>query len=432
MPKRMILDALRACWAAPRRRSLKALDAGGWMPVRALGLLLATCGWGVPALAAPTTQPAQKAPAYYPVTLEQDGSVPKAALDRLSTTLRSEAAVPEAQLVVLVHGYNTSQTLGRRQYRQIARDLAAAGKKEDWHPVVVGVHWPSHPGPLFHWLPQMLGYRFISGTGFPKALTNPYLDKSKLAAVAGRTGLRALLFRLQDEFPRVPLHVFAHSMGSELLIRALEPGPAVRPPLLPPPVEQPERILRLQLAVLAGADLDQDVFSPLEAGGVPEALSRVAVWWITVPRKNSADAALELRRSAGRRDAMGNVGLELDRAQFAALIARRGLVIDNRSVPITHDIRAYYTRERLWDLAAALLYLHQPTAPTARRSVLADLDGVLMAAASGQDALPRPGVSASVRLYLRWQHDRSRLDFGPVRLSDPALEKPRPNDSSGR
>jgi hypothetical protein len=161
-------------------------------------------------------------------------------------------------------------------------------------------------------------------------------------------------------------------------------------------------------------------------------LARAAVWWITVPRKNSADAALELRRSAGRRAAMGNVGLELGRAQFAALVARRGLVIDNRSVPITHDIRAYYTRERLWDLAAALLYLHQPTAPTARKSVLADLDGVLTAAASDQEALPGPGVSASVRLYLRWHHDRSQLDFGPVRIGNPSKDKPRLTGPHGR
>jgi len=399
----------------------QAVDAGSWLPVRALVLLAMMAAFWVatPARAEPAPAPARKAPVYYPVNLDETGSISKEALNRLSAMIAPEVAAPGAQLVVLVHGYNTSQTLGRRQYRQIARDLVAAGEKENWHPVVIGVHWPSHPGPLLHWLPQMLGYRFISGTGFPNALTNPYLDKSRLAAIAGRTGLRALLFRLQDDFASVPLHVFAHSMGSELLIRALAPGPVLPPPLLTP-IEQPTRVLRIQMAVLAGADLDQDVFSPQEEHGVPEALPRAAVWWITVPRKNSADAALELRRSAGRRDAVGNVGLEMDRAQLSELIARRGLVIDNRSVPITHDIRAYYTRERLLDLTASLLYLHQKTATAARSSVLADLDAVLAAAASGQEASPSPGVSASVRLYLRWQHDRTRQDFGPVRIGTTA------------
>lgn len=413
--------------AGPRRtvinpvRLPKAVDAGGWQPVRALVWLVMLAGlWGgAPASAGPAAAPARRAPVYFPVTLDEAGGISKDALNHISGAVEPEAGVSGAQLVVLVHGYNTSQTLGRRQYRQIARDLVAEGEKEGWHPVVIGVHWPSHPGPLLHWLPQMLGYRFISGTGFPNALTNPYLDKARLAASAGRTGLRALLFRLQDDFPGVPLHVFAHSMGSELLIRALAPGPELPPPLLTP-IEQPERVLRIQMAVLAGADLDQDVFSPREEHGVPEALPRAAVWWITVPRKNSADAALELRRSAGRRDAMGNVGLELERAQFAALIERRGLVIDNRSVPITHDIRAYYTRERLRDLTASLLYLRQPTAPAPRHSVLADLDTVLAAVAAGQEASPSPGVSASVRLYLRWQHDRTRQDFGPVRIGTTA------------
>lgn len=354
-------------------------------------------------------------PAYHSITLNADGGVQPDALTHLTESIRSEAAEPEAQLVVLVHGYNTSRTLGRQQYRRIARDLAAAGKRAGWYPVIIGVHWPSHPGALLRWLPQMLGYRFISGTGFPNALTNPYLEKSKLAASTGRTGLRAVLFRLQDNFPHLPLHVFAHSMGSELVIRALSPDldSGTSPPKR---IEQPGRTLRLDMVVLAGADLDQDVFTHTEDDGVPEALNRVAVWWITVPRKNSADAALELRRSAGRRDAVGNVGLVLERKQLSSLLSRRALVIDSRSVPIIHDILAYYTPERLQNLAAALQYLAKGRTKSDASNLLQDADAVLGTPATRLEQLAVEPPNTCSRLYLRWRLQPDRTDFGPVRI----------------
>lgn len=354
-------------------------------------------------------------PAYHPITLDPDGGVQQEALDRLSRSLQPAAAEPHAQIVVLVHGYNTSGTLGRRQYRQIARELAKAGGAAGWRPVVVGVHWPSHPGPLLHWLPRMLGYRFISGAGFPKALSNPYLEKSRLAARTGKTGLRSVLLRLRDDYPRLPLHVFAHSMGSELVIRALSPespsGEAAADP-----VAQPDRRLQLGMVVLAGADLDQDVFSPDEVNGVPQALDRARVWWITVPRRNTADAALELRRSAGRRDAMGNVGLTLRREQLTALLTRRGLVIDNRKVPIVHDILAYFTPARLDSLARSLDYLAGEKTDTGSACVLQELDTILAAPRADLSRVNLEECTASARVYVRWRLHPERLDFGPVRV----------------
>jgi hypothetical protein len=178
------------------------------------------------------------------------------------------------------------------------------------------------------------------------------------------------------------------------------------------------------MGVLAGADLDQDAFAPLETGSVAAALPQSDLWWVTVPRRNSADAALELRRTAGRRDAVGNVGLALTTEQVERLISRRGLVIDNDHVPITHDLTDYYTRDRLHVLAGALGYLRDPRHDTARTCVLRSLDEILAAPTERLTTVSPRGRSASERLYLRWRCGPRRTDLGPVRLLDAAEPKP--------
>ncbi|MGV3723255.1 MAG: alpha/beta hydrolase [Actinomycetota bacterium] len=378
------------------------------------------CWWLIcvpPSPARAAGAPAEAPPGYHAVYLEADGRVLPESLDLLTADIRFESQSKPAQVILLVHGYNTSYTLGRRQYRRIARLVRKEALAQGWRPVVVGVHWPSYPGPPARWLPQMLGYRFLSAAGFPNAVTNPYLEKVAVASQAGRTGLRAVLFRLRDEFPAAGLHVFAHSMGSELTVRALAPFTAGERVA----VEQPSRTLRLGMVTLAGADLDQDAFAPEGLGSVPAALDRARVWWITVPRKNTADAALELRRAAGRRDAMGNVGLTLARGQLNALLTRRGLVIDNRSVPITHDITDYFTGERLRGILASLRYLSHPETTEGQGSVLATLDRILKA-----DPTRLPTVSnvrgASARLYIRWRREPNRNEYGSIRSASDSVE----------
>lgn len=383
-------------------------------PLIRLGALLASALVLCAALPLRAAGMSQRVPVqgYQDVYLEEDGSITPQALEALSAGVKEEARGERSQIVVLVHGYNTSYTLGRRQYREIARLLREAAREQGWRPIVVGVHWPSYPGPPLRWLPKMLGYRFLSAAGFPNAIPNPYLQKVSIAAGTGRLGLRSLLFRLQEDFPHWPLHALAHSMGSEVVVRALAPHGADEEP-----ITQPERELRLGMVALAGADLDTDAFVPQEPANLAPALPRADLWWITVPRRNSADAALELRRAAGRRDALGNVGLTLTREQLDRLLSRRGLVIDNRSVPIGHDLTDYYNGERLRSIAAALQYLDTPPGAADRSgSVLAILDRILRANPTRLPDLKHVrGVSA--RLYIRWRREPERRDYGPVQTS---------------
>jgi pimeloyl-ACP methyl ester carboxylesterase len=379
-----------------------------------LGLMAATVTLGpLPRASEAGQVQAPKRPLpYHAVHLGEDGGIDEQGLSDLVSSVRSElGSVPNSgssQVVILVHGFNTSLRLGRTQYREIARSLRAQAAEEGAFPIIVGVHWASYPGAPAQWFPQMIGYRFLAAAGFPNAVGNPYLQKVEVAVITGRTGFRTLLERLAREFPERAVNVLAHSMGCEVVARALaEPAAS-----------------DLQLVVLAGADLDRDAFAAHNPKGVEAALPRAQVWWITVPRRNTADGALELRRAAGRRDAMGNRGLELDREQFDALMRRGGLVIDNGSVPITHDITDYYTDERLEVLQTAMSYLQARssgqaqagTSVSARHGgLLGALDRILKADPA---RLPDPGRArgASGKLYLRWKQEPTRTDYGTVKL----------------
>ncbi|HTE18882.1 MAG TPA: alpha/beta hydrolase, partial [Armatimonadota bacterium] len=334
------------------------------------------------------------------MVIEPDGSVNPGSLDRLVNGLRAELRDESVPVVVLVHGFNTSVSAARRQYGLIAAELRAQTKTPGSSVAVVGVHWASHPGPLYRWLPQILGYRFLRELGFRRSITNPYKETLQIARTSGRSGLRAILFRLENEFKNAPLHVFSHSMGSELIIRALAPESGLAAPASAA-IEQPERRAQVGLVCLAGADLDHNVFAPGAEASAQQVLPHASVWWFTVPRENTADAVLELRRGAGSRDAIGNRGLSLTREDFNRLMERRALVVDDEFVPISHDINAYYGAQRVTRLAAAIRYLGAPSPPTPSHSLLATLDETLRAELATLAAREAPDAT-SARLYRRW------------------------------
>src|SRR5207253_1189226 len=57
---------------------------------------------------------------YHPVVLSDDGRVSAAQLERETAELRPEMEAGAAEIVVLVHGFNTSLRVGRSHYEQIA------------------------------------------------------------------------------------------------------------------------------------------------------------------------------------------------------------------------------------------------------------------------------------------------------------------------
>ncbi len=287
-------------------------------------------------------------PIYHPVVLEKDGQASPETLDRMAVFLK-KTTDPATQIVVLIHGFDTSLKQGEKDYQQVSHRLHNEARSKGLHTAVVGIHWHSDAGDQAAWVSQAVAHRLTSLLGMKKAVKNPYLEKWKLARRVGRTGARAVFFRLQDEMPGRAVHVFAHSLGSEIVVSALAPEASRRRGERTAALVQPGRELRLDVVTLAGADLDHDVFSRN-----PVVLERARQWWVTVPAQDRADAVLELRRGAGRPDALGNRGLSLDAQELEQLQARKTLVLDRGNVPVGHAFVDYFSESRLQAIAGNL------------------------------------------------------------------------------
>lgn len=352
--------------------------------------------------------PADAPGAYLPITLKKDGTASESALRELTDAVDAEKAKGATQVAVLIHGFNVEPQDAAKQYGEISRRLREEAGAVGLQLAVVGLHWASHPGNQGKWVTAALGNRFTSLLGFKKAVRNPYLAKVALARQTGSTGFRSLLIRLQDRFPGLPVNVFAHSLGAEVAVSALAPVRNLAG------VEQPERALELGMVVLAGADLDSNAFSRANPCGAAQALRQAQVWWITVPEKGQADGILEMRRGAGRPDALGNRGLKLSREDMDRLLERRGLVVDQSNIPVSHEITRYYNPHRLGELAASLLYLENPEDAVGQESLLASLDRILdgrqFACGGGQPVTKNNCVD----FYAAWRAQPGRNRYGVV------------------
>lgn len=363
--------------------------------------LFALCAAVGALLTAPArAEEARESQAYVPVQLEKDGRAPGDALEQMVTRVRADLNSERGPIVVLVHGFGQQVEGSAKNYATVAGCLRRKAGSFGLPTAVVGVHWDSDAGPLQKWMVQAAGHRLTSLLGFKKAVKNPYLEKSALASEVGRSGLRSVLFRLQDEFPGSPIHCIAHSLGAQVAVTALAPESDRDGSL---PVVEPTRTLRVGMMALVGADLDTDAFARPE-DPARLALRRADVWWVTVPQKGQADGVLEMRKGAGKGDAVGNGGLKLSREDLDLLLDRRGLVVDQKDIPASHALVKYLCEDRVAELTASMLYLQDPGHAAARDCTLAKLDRMLQPGAEAA-----PADDACSRLYATWKTQPERL-----------------------
>lgn len=354
------------------------------------------------ALAVAAAAPARAAAdTYLPVTVSDKGALHRDELAGLVSKLKQ--AKPQ-RVVVLIHGFNTNRKHADRAYRQMAERLAQSTQGDLLRMKVVGVHWDSGVGGLGKWIPQALGHRVTSLLGFKRAVKNPYLDKVEAAEETGRGGTRELLLTLQQELPGCEIDILAHSLGAAVALSALAPEAGLKKDESPHIFGRGQE-LRLGLVGLLGADVDRDVFARRDTPRMRSALNMARVWWITVPQEGQADGILELRRGAGRPDALGNAGMELRREDYDALLARRGLVIERDNIPTWHDIADYFAPTRCERVVSAMLHLQGVDHPRAQSSVLARLDEV-MAAPDAEISGFSGSRDSNVRMYAVWRTKR--------------------------
>lgn len=216
--------------------------------------------------------------------------------------LRSGLAAGRAETFVFVHGYNVSFPKAARRTAQIAYDLGFAG-------VPILFSWPS-------------AARFASY----------FSDRENAEWSAGH--LARFLEDLLAEAPAGRVHVLAHSMGNQALIRALvdlaaRRGPAARP--------------LFDNVVLAAPDFDAQLFVEQLA---PRVVGLARQWTIYASDKDRAlDAAAAL--SARR------LGLPLPVARGVDTVDASGIDVAPWSVPEFHTYFASKQRV-ITDLAQVL------------------------------------------------------------------------------
>ena len=356
-------------------------------------------------LLGPAAPGAAQAPAEPVVVLSADRSGGAAPAVRGAALEALAQQVPDPQhVVMLVHGWDTSAATNRRESREIALALQEGFRRQGERAGVLSLHWPSDAGPQRTWIPQTLLHYFFQTLGFRNAIPHPYKRDVPLARAVGLRGARQVLLDAHARFPHAKLHVLAHSLGSEVALHALDPNTlhgderALAVPYEP-------GALPLDLVVLAGADVDQELMlrSQETAGGPSPGLL-----WVTLPeRGRPRDRVLMLRKLARKRPALGDAGPKLRAAEIDALVGGRRLIFDTLDIPPTHRILNYYNADRLFRLAAAATALR--TRRPERFPLLRALDETLRPTRKESElAQALRNQEASVRLYALWRLERLR------------------------
>jgi esterase/lipase superfamily enzyme len=377
-------------------------------------------------------QPALAAPLYL-LRLGPQGNLPAESVAACVEAIASGRASPPRHVVVLIHGYDTGAALARERYEHFAECLSRCGARDI---ALVGVCWPSRPGPDSTWVMQAAVHQAAAEVGLGDRVVDPYGRTAWRAQRVGRQAVRQLVFGIQDAFPGAAVHLVAHSMGAKSAVAALAPE------LLAEggdraPAAAPAREMKVESVVLAGADLDADLFvSGPGARAASAALPRARLWWFTVADRDRKDRALQWRKIHVGEGAIGNAGPQFSAPDTDRLLRERRLVIDMGRVPPSHDYNRYFCAERVAAIVAAIDRIEPwraapaeavagfrqtlaatpaPAAEDPTTDLLSRLDQVLAAApttASLQPYLRDPAMS--VRLYAAWRLEAGRTEARPA------------------
>jgi hypothetical protein len=223
------------------------------------------------------------------------------------------------------------------------------------------------------------------------------------------------------------MHVFAHSLGSEIAMHAIDP--------LSDPDEhaadltyQPEQKLNVDLVSLAGADLDQDHRLPVFGAGA----GSIQLLWITIPERGATrDRVLILRKLTRGKPAVGDRAPRFSAKDLDDLVSNRRLVFDSREIPAGHAILDYYEGGRIRRLADAAVALR--TGEPGRSELLGELDRLLKEPVQSERLRAAlRSEDASQRLYALWRLEHAYcgaathlVDGSAQALATLALRKPK-------
>jgi esterase/lipase superfamily enzyme len=317
----------------------------------------------------------------------------KATLDQI------EPENPE-DIVVLIHGFETSREESLAQYKILAPRIKEQFAKNGGPVAVVGVQWDSKAG------------------GFILTLPWAYLDKAELAMKVGRMGVRQLLFALKERFPEARLTLLGHSMGCEVSGGALRPdwGDEAQPET----VFKPGEPIPMHGVVLLGSDLDYDA---AYKGGVSATQAPPKLLWMTMSRvtvsRFEKDRVLQLR-SLFRGKASGAAFPRMTEQQYDYLIKNRVVVFDNTDIPPTHHFLSYADETRLAQIAHALMY---KAGKASEPEMFQEMDQVLDGPGGVDGLTPwfaQPDLTPHIYALWRLEHEKCG---GSTHLTDETLSE---------
>lgn len=279
---------------------------------------------------------------YVPVWVDRDGALTADALNAALSGIAAKDADP-TNIVILIHGFDVPREDSTRQFETVGQLLIDEFTKNKQKVVVVGLQWNSDTD---------VGLLELAGA---------YMDTVPVARSVGHQGARQLILGIQERFPKAEISTMGHSMGCEVTAAAIAPemkykeGSAGEGTVAPGfEVAKP---VHLNLVVLAGSDLDYDVFaqSGLQARRDDP---RVGMLWMTLsPVIGEKDEVLKMREMV-RGQASGNVFPLMTEQQYDALFGAKAVYFDNEEIPKSHDFLLYYDQPRIAELVPAILWLH--------------------------------------------------------------------------
>ncbi len=267
---------------------------------------------------------------YIPVLVQDATLLEESTLEQASL----QVATPD-QIILFIHGYDMGAAESGRKYEELARTL-----QRDLAPsraMILGLQWDSG------------GNSFLNPLG-------DYFNTLERARSIGRGPLRQLLLKLQDTHPDVPISIFAHSMGCEVTLAAVAPEITYKEDPPKGATYQPDESVRLAFAVFAGSDLDYDIWQQSGSAAM-NWFDRVGLTWITVSDPATQGDKVLSFRTRIRGKAAGSLMPLMTQQQLDSVLPARKLILDDKNVPVDHELDSYFRPARVERLVATLRFL---------------------------------------------------------------------------
>jgi hypothetical protein len=338
------------------------------------------------------------------VRVEEGTELTKAQREAALGDLAKQERDPQ-HVVVLIHGWDTPVFQSAKEYAAVAPVIRKEFARNGERVAVVGLQWDSDAGPKREWVPQVFFHHAFRLIGFKKAVKDPYLSRVPVARALGRQALRQLLLGIEDRYPSAHLHLFAHSMGSEMAVHAVDPGFSPFQTKDEPQTYEPGRLLKLDILALLGADVDYDAEAKAPAGS-KERGALPSVLWITLPKLGEVkDKALSYRKKARGKAALGNSVPQLRGEQIDAMVTKRCLIFDTIEIPPDHVFVKYFSQGRVARLADAAATLRDPSKQAS--VLLKHMEEVLQAPNDVKALAPHlMGEETTPKVYALWRLER--------------------------